>query len=475
MWALLSPIFALAMRAAYIASTEGFLYCLISFTFSLIAFSGFRVHDGIARFFTVNDAWNVVKAVACGELMTCILLFTFTRLDNIPRSLPLIHALILCAGLIAVRAAARLRETDNNASNYRRCSGTEHIVMIGSTDLTVLFVKLLAAFCPARMRVVAVLDGRPHMIGRTIAGIRIVGAPNDLQPIVDEFAVHGVNIDRVVIGGDETLLTEDALDEVRRFCGLRSIPLTFVRSMVGLSGLNARDDADSEPQVELCPAIRLPPYFRWKYAIDLVVAAIALLAAAPLLIVTAGLALLDVGFPLVFWQQRSGLRGRPIVVYKIRTLQPPFDRLGRTIPDDQRLSRIGTFLRRMRLDELPQLFNVLVGDMSLVGPRPLLTQDQPPNPTARLMVRPGITGWAQVNGGTLLTPSEKDELDEWYVRNASLWLDLRILAMTVQFLIGGQRRTNVAKKTDHTHSVNTGTGSLGLARQAVESRHSQIG
>jgi lipopolysaccharide/colanic/teichoic acid biosynthesis glycosyltransferase len=84
--------------------------------------------------------------------------------------------------------------------------------------------------------------------------------------------------------------------------------------------------------------------------------------------------------------------------------------------------------------------NVLVGDMSLIGPRPLLPEDQPSNPTVRLMVRPGITGWAQVNGAKLLTPEEKDELDEWYIRNASLWLDLRILVMTLEFVLKGPCR-----------------------------------
>ena len=93
---------------------------------------------------------------------------------------------------------------------------------------------------------------------------------------------------------------------------------------------------------------------------------------------------------------------------------------------------------------MPQLLNVLVGDMSLIGPRPLLVQDQPPNLAVRLMVRPGITGWAQVNGGTLVTPIEKDKLDEWYIRNASLWLDLRIMLMTIQFIFGGERRSNRA-------------------------------
>ena len=101
-------------------------------------------------------------------------------------------------------------------------------------------------------------------------------------------------------------------------------------------------------------------------------------------------------------------------------------------------------LRRTRFDELPQLLNVLVGDMSLIGPRPLLPRDQPPNSAMRLTVRPGITGWAQVNGGILLSPMEKGALDLWYIRNASLWLDLRIIGMTFFRLVKSDRRCEEA-------------------------------
>jgi len=142
----------------------------------------------------------------------------------------------------------------------------------------------------------------------------------------------------------------------------------------------------------------------------------------------------------VFWQQRLGVGGRSFTIWKIRTLRPPFDQFGQPIPENKRGSWVGSFLRRTRLDELPQLAIVLVGDMSLIGPRPLLPRDQPMNPTVRLTVRPGITGWAQVNGGTLLSPSERDALDEGYVRNASFWLDLRIVMMTLRVMIWGQRR-----------------------------------
>ena len=148
---------------------------------------------------------------------------------------------------------------------------------------------------------------------------------------------------------------------------------------------------------------------------------------------------LDVGTPLLFWQRRLGQGGRGIQVYKFRTMQSPFDRLGEPFSERRRLSAIGHLLRKTGLDELPQLLNVLVGEMSLVGPRPLLPEDQPADPTIRLMVRPGITGWAQVNGGKQITNEEKGDLDEWYIRNASPWLDLRILLLTCRYVFVGNR------------------------------------
>jgi lipopolysaccharide/colanic/teichoic acid biosynthesis glycosyltransferase len=151
--------------------------------------------------------------------------------------------------------------------------------------------------------------------------------------------------------------------------------------------------------------------------------------------------------PVFFWQQRLGVNSSRFLLYKFRTLRTPFGDDGRKLSDDERLSPIGRFMRRSRLDELPQLLNILVGDMSLIGPRPLLPRDQPKNIEIRLMVRPGITGWAQVNGGVPLSPDEKEKLDEWYIRNASLWLDLRIVVMTALMFFRGDRRTPHLEQT----------------------------
>jgi len=140
------------------------------------------------------------------------------------------------------------------------------------------------------------------------------------------------------------------------------------------------------------------------------------------------------GAPVLFRQQRSGLGGRPFWLLKFRTMTDARDAHGRLLSDTERLTKLGRFLRSTSLDELPELFNVLKGDMSLVGPRPLLMQylDRYTLEQARRHeAKPGITGWAQVNGRNALTWEEKFKLDVWYVDNQSFWLDIKIIFMTI--------------------------------------------
>jgi lipopolysaccharide/colanic/teichoic acid biosynthesis glycosyltransferase len=158
--------------------------------------------------------------------------------------------------------------------------------------------------------------------------------------------------------------------------------------------------------------------------------------------VVAVLVLIDVGVPIVFWQQRIGYRGRPLRVYKFRTMRSPFDRSGQPIPEANRLSLLGRLLRWNHLDEIPQLFNILLGSMSLVGPRPLLPVDQPKDIRLRHQVRPGLTGLAQINGGTSLSADEKSALDEWYIERASLFLDTKIILRTIWVMIRGNPRNH---------------------------------
>jgi lipopolysaccharide/colanic/teichoic acid biosynthesis glycosyltransferase len=381
--------------------------------------------------------------VFVAALLTYVALFTVTRLEGIPRSVPFIHALILAAGLITARTSARMFDAPRDEVGRQKSARAEHIVMIGSNRLSSLYMKFLEAYSPNQHHVMAVLDARPHMMGRAIEGIRVVGPPQHLEPIINEFATHGIRIDRVIAGGESDLLSGEELAEVRRVCRNHDLKLDFVPQLVGLTQVQAPGSVTAiESQQE--PSVTARRYFSFKAFFDCTAALAMTLILSPLWLLVGAAALVDVGSPVLFWQQRVGQGGRKFMLYKIRTLQPPFDWQGRPVADAHRISPVGRFLRRTRLDEMPQLLNVLVGDMSLIGPRPLLPQDQPPNPAVRLTVRPGITGWAQVNGGNLLTPPEKHALDEWYIRNASLRLDLQIVAMTLQFLMRGERRSERA-------------------------------
>jgi lipopolysaccharide/colanic/teichoic acid biosynthesis glycosyltransferase len=170
-----------------------------------------------------------------------------------------------------------------------------------------------------------------------------------------------------------------------------------------------------------------------KRLFDLVVAATALILLSPLIAVCAALIAILLGRPVLFRQERPGLHGKPFELVKFRTMTDATDSNGNLLADTCRLTAFGRFLRSTSLDELPELWNVVEGKMSLVGPRPLLMEYlalYSPEQARRHHVRPGITGWAQVNGRNALSWEQKFALDVWYVDNRSFWLDLRILALT---------------------------------------------
>jgi len=172
-----------------------------------------------------------------------------------------------------------------------------------------------------------------------------------------------------------------------------------------------------------------------KRLLDIVVSAALLLLLSPLLVVVGIAVRALIGRPVLFRQRRPGLHGVPFELLKFRTMTDAVDASGRPLPDDQRLGRFGTILRELSIDELPELINVMKGEMSLVGPRPLLLQylDRYDATQARRHnVPPGVTGWAQINGRNAISWEERFALDVWYVDHRSLWLDLKILMITVR-------------------------------------------
>lgn len=182
-------------------------------------------------------------------------------------------------------------------------------------------------------------------------------------------------------------------------------------------------------------AIRADFYRRYgKRIFDLVLTIPSFIMLSPLLLLIMVAVRITLGEPVLFRQQRPGLHGKPFTLYKFRTMTDARDENGELLPDAQRLTRLGRILRALSLDELPELFNVLKGEMSLVGPRPLLTRyldRYTPEQKRRHEIKPGITGWAQVNGRNSLSWEEKFRLDVWYVDNWTFWLDIKIIMMTL--------------------------------------------
>jgi lipopolysaccharide/colanic/teichoic acid biosynthesis glycosyltransferase len=464
LWALASPLPALWIGNALVLSQQDWgmiaIYCALSSGFAVVAFLAFRLQDSLTRHFSAHEALDIVEAVLFAQLMTGGFLFTLTRLDGIARSVPLYHGLLLAGGLIFIRILTRGAGEEESAIDFQ--SRRERIIVIGANRLASSFISMLKAYTPGRAAVVAVLEDKSGKIGRALGGVEVLGTSQDLDAIVGEFTVHGVHIDRVILAGDKDLLSSAALHDVERVCKKRHLALSYLPRMLGLT-----EPARYEPNVAAVaePALERQFFLRLKRLIDIVGSLALMLLLLPIFAVATLLVLIDVGSPVLFWQERTGWRARPFLIYKYRTLRAPFNSEGRPAVGDRQPSAIGRFLRATRIDELPQLINVLLGDMSLIGPRPLLPEDQPSNTALRLSVRPGITGWAQINGAKLVAKEDKETFDEWYVRNASPWVDTKIALLTLTIL--GRNYLGSAEASADLAQVKSKRAKLGMPETAL--------
>lgn len=187
-----------------------------------------------------------------------------------------------------------------------------------------------------------------------------------------------------------------------------------------------------------------------KRIFDFVTASTLLFFLAPVILLTAIMVRIKLGSPIVFKQKRPGLHGLPFHVYKFRTMTDEKDSLGQLLPDQLRLTAFGAFMRKYSLDELLQLINVIKGELSLIGPRPLLMDYLPlysEEQAKRHLVKPGITGWAQINGRNAVSWEERFQRDIWYVENQSFWLDMKIMLLTVRKVIRSEGVSNAGHAT----------------------------
>jgi lipopolysaccharide/colanic/teichoic acid biosynthesis glycosyltransferase len=418
-------------------------------------------HRSVWRFTSMQDYLHVLVAVLGAVLVSVTLVFLFTRLEGVARSLPLIQLFTVSAALVGARAATRLhhdrrtrRATAGRGPVAALDAGPEAVLVVGWGPLVELYLRSTSDLAPGRFSVAGILSLQERHVGRTVLTTRVLGTVRNVRRVIDELEVHGVRVDRIVLATTFERLAEDARAELLEVERSSNIRIELLAERIGLTDgdgggasplaeRNASPSAPSEgarfaiegPDIE---ALLAKPYWRLKRAIDVVGAFVLIILTAPLAALTWLVTVFDVGWPTLFWQARPGYGGRTLRVYKFRTFRAPHDAAGNRVPDEARVTRFGPVLRRTRLDELPQLFQILIGQMSFVGPRPLLPVDQRPEYAARLLVRPGLTGWAQVRGGRIISAADKAALDIWYVQNASLRLDVQILLATAVMILRGE-------------------------------------
>ncbi|MBI1867949.1 MAG: sugar transferase [Methylocystis sp.] len=265
-----------------------------------------------------------------------------------------------------------------------------------------------------------------------------MGGTQEASALLDDLAQHGIDVAGFVICERDRDRALELFNRLEPLCLDRGLELELLAEQIGVYVSEPQEDIRDDPQASEASPRR--DYFKIKFVIESALAAVSIVVLSPLFALAGLLVAIGLGSPVIFWQRRIGRNGRPIYIYKFKTMRNPVDKTGRRLDENKRLTPIGRFLRATRLDELPQLYNVMRGDMALIGPRPLLLVDQPAGRTLRLSVAPGLTGWAQIHGGKFVSVEEKNALDEWYVRSASLWLDLAILFRTALIVLTGDRR-----------------------------------
>lgn len=431
-------------------------YLVATLLAATVILPGFGLHRTLWRFSTLSDYLRIVGAGILIVLCAVGIGFAVDRLESVARSLPILQGVLIVAALVGVRVAMRLRHNARKTEPPRALSEPEHsgrtetVLVFGLNSIAELFLQSVKEFAADRVKVAGLLGRSERHTGRLLRQHTILGATEQLDSVLKDLEVHGIFVDRIVVTqafDNLSPLAREALQYVERTSDIR---VDFFAERIGL--YEDRDREATTPKAQetavdderlLSIAVDLAsaanhPYWLAKRALDVIGAACLIILLAPLMGLVALIVAIDVGLPTVFWQQRPGFRGRPFKLLKFRTMGAAHDNHGRRVQEKQRLSAVGAFLRRSRLDELPQHFNILFGDMSFVGPRPLLPVDQSQEHRYRLFARPGLTGWAQVNGGRDISAEAKGALDIWYVRNATLLLDLKIAWLTLGMLTRGE-------------------------------------
>ncbi|MBX9757151.1 MAG: sugar transferase [Beijerinckiaceae bacterium] len=420
-------------------------YVVLALGFSLVFLLHFRIGQILPRFQSGRDLRQIVKCAAAAAAFTAVAAFSVSRLEFIPRSLPLLHFLMMFCLLAGWRAAAAAIERKGQARARTGVAGRRSaMLVVGVNATTSLYIRLLKSTTGPRPDIVGLFDDDPRLHGSSVEGHLILGGLERCEAVIAELASHGVYVDRIMIAHMDTQAQAAARLGLESLCAVQGIELDVLAERLCLGVMVAPSGDEADPAADAAGDASARRYLRVRRHFDVALAGLALLVLSPVLAAVALAIRLRLGSPVAFWQQRVGLGGQPIVVHKFRTFAPAVDGDGRLLSESERASGLGRFLRATRLDELPQLIDVVAGRMSLIGPRPLLPADLPSQYALRASVLPGLTGWAQVHGGKAVDADEKNALDEWYVQHASPATDLRILWLTLRIVLAGDVREDGA-------------------------------
>ena len=451
-----ATVSALALRENFevsMGSVQSLLpYLGATLTVAALVLSTFGLNRSIWHLTAMTDYVRVAAATLVTVLAAMAIGFIANRLEGVARSLPVLQAVLIVCALVGARVLTRLVSGACHPTLPRPARAHDTVLVVGLNGITELYLGWVAKSAGHRMKIAGVLACSERQTGRLVHRHPILGTPENVRSILRDLEVHGVFVDRIVVTELFGRLSLGVREDLLEIANISNTRIDFLADRAGFQATEERATVPVREQPKESTTVLSPsaidleelarrPYWRVKRAFDFFGALGLSVATAPLMLLVSLLVMVDAGRPVTFWQQRPGKSGRPFKLYKFRTMAAAHDRQGCRIPDEQRSSAIGSFLRRTRFDELPQLYNILIGEMSFVGPRPLLPVDQPDGDKRRLLVRPGLTGWAQVNGGRTLSVNDKTALDIWYVKNASLRLDIKILVRTALFALGGERAT----------------------------------
>ncbi len=322
---------------------------------AILSWSG--VGNIMCRYLSAADHRRLLLVAFTAVSITSMAAFSLTRLDAIPRTLPITHFFILGSLLIAARLVRGWRQQDQIDRPTARPKDAKNIIVVGANHVARFYIRLIEQCAFGRQRILAVIDPNPRLRNQTLAGHQVIGTPEDLPKIIHEYRTHGIEIHKLVVAMDELRLSEGAREFLRSAIAADpQITTKFLTERLGLS--QESEPAAPQPQISEPADVLLPlnrGYWKLKRPIDILIAGSLLIVLAPVFGLVALAVRLGIGSPVIFWQRRVGSSGAGVFVYKFRTMEAPFDAQGRLRQELSGLRPIGAFLRRTRLDELPQL------------------------------------------------------------------------------------------------------------------------